>query len=73
MSVSVDWPSRQLAPDKFAVVVSLGDWYPIRKEGAHYATLLRRGTYTVEVAKDQAARILTYEEACCSQVNEKAQ
>ncbi len=67
LSVTVNSPTRELAPDRFAVVVALEDYEPIRKEGAHFATLLRRGTYTVEVDKEMMTKILFYEPSCCSE------
>jgi hypothetical protein len=50
----------------FEVDVDLGDSNPILQEGAHFATLLRRGTYTVRYEDGFEPELVTYQQYCCS-------
>ena len=50
----------------FEVNVDLGDANPILQEGAHFATLLRRGTYTVRYEDGYEPELVAYQQYCCS-------
>jgi hypothetical protein len=65
-TIAINAPITEPVPDTYNFVVELGDMRPIRQEGAHFATLLRRGTYTVKCEKGAPPRLVSYSKTCCS-------
>jgi len=57
-------PLREIGASTYELVIDVDDAEPIRREGAHFATLLRRGTYTVRLSNGSVPA-LSYRQACC--------
>lgn len=58
-------PIKETSPGTYEFVVELGDYSPIQ-QGAHFGTLLRRGTYTVHSAEGSDPTLVSYQKICCS-------
>jgi len=63
--ININGPIRKSSQDTYDIVVELGDLRPIHQEGAHFATLLRKGTYTVKCTEGSQPELVSYSEACC--------
>jgi hypothetical protein len=63
LSVSVVSPVREPEPGTYEIRVELGDDWPISKRGAHFGTLLRNGTYTVNCREGLEPKLVRYQEA----------
>ena len=48
MAINVKSPIEASPDGTYTLVVELGDFEPIRREGAHFATLVREGIYVVK-------------------------
>jgi len=66
ITIEVLSPTHATSDITFEVDVDLGDSNPILQEGAHFATLLRRGTYTVRYEDGLEPELVTYQQYCCS-------
>lgn len=66
MSIDVLSPVQVTPVGVYEVRVALGDLNPIRQEGAHFATLLRRGTYTVRYEEGYELQLERYQQDCCT-------
>jgi hypothetical protein len=66
ITIELRSPIRSTSEMTFEVDVDLGDSNPILQEGAHFATLLRRGTYTVRYEDGFEPELLTYQQYCCT-------
>lgn len=60
--ISIIGPTTESASGTYELVVEVGDLRPIRQNGEHFATLLRRGTYTVK-CKEAEPELVRYQEA----------
>jgi hypothetical protein len=56
-------PINESSPGQFEVAVEVGD--AAIKEGSHFATLLRRGTYVIRYQKGFEPKLETYRQTCC--------
>ena len=65
ITILVISPVREIVPDQYAVVIDVSDSEPIRREGAHFATLLRRGTYTIKLTTETVPEVVSYLQSCC--------
>ncbi len=65
--ISVLSPVNRSAPDEYELVAELGDSWPITREGAHFGTLVRRGTYKIKISNHGDPQLVSYHQACCSQ------
>lgn len=63
--VSIVAPVRELPQGTYEVVVELGDLRGIKESGAHFGTLVRRGTYTVRSEGGGEAELVRYSKSCC--------
>jgi len=63
LSVSIMSPATESEPGTYELRVELGDNWPISRRGAHFATLLRRGTYTVKYEESVEPELVRYQEA----------
>ena len=70
MVISVGQAGNQQSPGVFELPVDLSDWWPIQREGAHFGTLLRRGTYTVRCKEGSEPELVSYSQTCCSEAKE---
>lgn len=59
-------PIKETSPGTYEFVVDLGDYSPIQ-QGAHFGTLVRRGTYTVHSAEGSDPTLVSYQKTCCSE------
>jgi hypothetical protein len=66
MPIQISWPIKTAAEGTFEIEVALSDLDPILKEGEHFGTLLRRGTYTVRYDDGFEPEVLTYQQNCCA-------
>jgi hypothetical protein len=51
----------EVAPETYELEVEASDWWPIKREGAHFATLLRRGTYSVKCKDASRPELVRYQ------------
>jgi hypothetical protein len=63
--VSVIAPIGEPRPSIYEVVVELSDLRAIKQGGDHFGTLLRRGTYTVQIDDRGEPKVIAYRKACC--------
>jgi hypothetical protein len=63
--ISIVAPVVEQHPGTYEFVVELTDLRPIKKEGEHFGTLLRRGTYLVRVKDASTPELVTYRKTCC--------
>jgi hypothetical protein len=59
-------PIQEPRTSTYNIAVDLGDSRPIVEQGAHFATLVRRGTYTIKSAEHSEPELVSYSETCCS-------
>ena len=67
MTIGIVAPIKTSANDTYELEVELGDLQPIRQEGAHFATLLRKGIYVVKCRKGARPELVSYSQTCCPQ------
>lgn len=63
--ISINAPVRKSAQGTYELIAELGDLRLIRQEGAHFARLLRNGTYTVKCEKGSQPELVSYSQTCC--------
>jgi hypothetical protein len=63
--ISIIAPVDEERPGTYEFVVELTDLRPIKHEGEHFGTLLRRGTYVVQVKNTSTPELVTYRKTCC--------
>ena len=63
--VSVVGPVRESPKGTYKVVVQLGDLRAIKESGAHFGTLVRRGTYVVRSEGSGELELVAYRKSCC--------
>jgi hypothetical protein len=63
--VSVVAPVRESPQGTYEVVVQLGDLRAIKESGAHFGTLVRRGTYVVRSEGSAKSELIAYRKSCC--------
>jgi hypothetical protein len=63
LSISVIAPVKESSPGTFEVTVQVGD--ASIKQGEHFATLLKRGTYIVHSGGSSELQLLSYKQTCC--------
>lgn len=68
ISVSVLSPVKQISLSDYQLEVQAGDM--TMRSGAHFATLLRRGTFVVHCPEDGEPRLLSYHQTCCAKANQ---
>lgn len=61
LSVSVVSPAREQEPGTYEIRVELDDYWPISQRGAHFGTLLRSGTYTVNCREGAKPKLIRYQ------------
>jgi hypothetical protein len=61
LSVSVISVVRKSDSSTYEVRVELGDYWPISQRGAHFGTLLRSGTYTVNCREGAEPMLIRYQ------------
>jgi hypothetical protein len=64
LSIGIIAPVRETAPGMYELVLELAD-LSIR-QGEHFATLLRRGTYVIRCETGSEPRLVSYRETCCA-------
>jgi len=64
VSIVVLAPINESSPGQFEVAVEVGD--EAIKEGTHFATLLKRGTYVIRYQKGSEPQLMMYRQTCCS-------
>jgi hypothetical protein len=64
VSIDVLAPINESSPGQFEVTIEVGD--EAIKEGEHFATLLKRGTYVIRYQKGSEPQLVTYRQTCCS-------
>jgi hypothetical protein len=64
LSFAVVAPIKETNPGTYEFVVELADFSPIQ-HGAHFGTLLRRGTYTVHSVEGSDPTLVSYQKSCC--------
>ena len=70
LTIGIISPVSETAPDTYEFVLEVGDLSPIL-EGAHFATLLRRGMYKVECREGVRPELISYSKTCCSEVTKQ--
>lgn len=63
--VAVIAPVRNPRGHVYEIVIELGDLAGIKAQGEHFGTLVRRGTYTVQIDESIKAELLAYRKSCC--------
>jgi hypothetical protein len=63
LNIAVVAPIRETSPGTYEFVVEVGDLS--MPEGAHFATLLRRGTYMVHCEGSSEPQLVSYRQTCC--------
>lgn len=58
--MSVLAPVRESPQGTYEVVVELGDLHAIKDSGAHFGTLIRRGTYVVRCEGNGESKLIVY-------------
>jgi len=61
--ISVIAPTTESVPGTYDLTVEVGDLRPIRQNGEHFGTLVRRGTYTVKCTDSSEPELAGYREA----------
>jgi hypothetical protein len=65
LAISIISPANESSPDTYEVVVEVGDLRQMWRGGEHFATLLRRGTYSVKCKNGVEPELVRYQETCC--------
>jgi len=63
LTILVLAPVQEPAPGTFKITIEVSDNRPILDRGAHFATLLRRGTYTIKCEGGSEPELVQYKEA----------
>jgi hypothetical protein len=63
--LSIIRPVEKTGPSVYEFGVQLSDLQPIKQEGEHFGTLLRRGTYTVQFSETKGPDLVAYRKTCC--------
>jgi hypothetical protein len=63
--VSIIRPFEKTGPNVYEFGVQLSDLQPIKQEGEHFGTLLRRGTYTIQFNETKEPDLVAYRKTCC--------
>ena len=63
-------PAIRSAPPLYEFVVDVSDSQPIRQEGAHFATLLRSGTYQIRCEDNSEPELIKYFQTCCPNMSD---
>lgn len=61
--ISIIGPTTESAPGTYELVVEVGDLRPIHQGGEHFATLLRKGTYSVQCKDASEPELVRYQKA----------
>ncbi len=67
ISVSVLSPVKRISLSDYQLEVQVGDL--TMPSGAHFAKLLKQGTFVVHCPEDGEPRLLSYHETCCAKTN----
>jgi hypothetical protein len=66
LKISIIAPVVEATPGIYEVTVELGDLNPIRERGEHFATLLRKGKYTIRQPNSSKLELVSYQQDCCA-------
>jgi hypothetical protein len=60
MAIDVGWPVKVSPVGQYEIRVAFDDLWPIQYEGAHFGTLVRRGTYVVRYEGGNEPEVIQY-------------
>ncbi len=67
LRIGIVAPINEVAPGMYELVIELGD-LSIR-QGEHFATLLRRGTYVIRCDNGARPQLVSYRQTCCAKTS----
>lgn len=67
--IAIIGPAKDSGQDTYEIAIEVSDLWPIQKEGAHFAKLLRGGTYIVKCKEGKQAELVSYSRTCCPETD----
>ena len=67
LSIAVLTPVKQPSHGTFEVIVQVGN--PVVNREEHFATLLKRGIYSIRTGGSSEPQLISYKQTCCSKTS----